>query len=167
MSSVQTTASRPRQNRTLSTILLAVGAAVLVAGIVVLVIKLTNGSSTTTPQRAATPSHANKPSTHTAGPKIPTLPHVKYSQLPAQLQATVKKFVMTAVVRRNTGASYKITTPGLRQGMGPKAWAKGSIPVQYFPVYKFDKASFVVRNRTPNEVLIRMGLQATPKSGLH
>src|SRR5438132_13878099 len=113
MSSVQSTASRPRQNRTLSTILLAVGAAVLAAGVIVLVIKLTNGSSTTTPQQAAPPSHAAKP---TAQPKPPALPHITYSKLPAQLHATVKKFVLTAVVRRNTAASYKLTIPGLTQG---------------------------------------------------
>jgi hypothetical protein len=164
MSSVQSTASRPRQNRVLSTILLAVGAAVLAAGIVVLVIKLTDKGSSTAPQQAATPSHAAKPN---VAPPPPALPHVKYSQLPAKLHATVKKFVMTAVVRRNTGESYKITTPGLRQGMSAKAWGKGDIPIQYFPVYKFGKASFVVRDRTPNEVLVRMGLMATPKSGLH
>jgi hypothetical protein len=165
MSAVQSTASSSRPSRVLSTILLAVGAAVLAAGIVVLVIRLSDRGSSTPPQQAARPSQAN-PSKPTALPTRPGATHVKYAQLPAQLRATVQKFVMTAVVRKNVGASYRITTPGLRQGMGAKAWSKGDIPVQYFPVYKYGKASFTVRNKTPNEVLVRMGLMATPKSGL-
>jgi hypothetical protein len=164
MSSVQSTASRPRQNRT-STILLAVGAAVLAAGVVVLVLKLTSGSNSSTHQQAnPAPSHAGK---QFVPPKPPTAPHIKYSQLPEDLRATVKKFVLTAVVRKNTGESWDITTPGLRQGMGKKAWAKGDIPVQYFPVYKFGDSHFRVTAKTPNEIALRIGLQATPKSGLH
>lgn len=162
MSSVQSTASRPRQNR-LSTILLAVGAAVLAAGIIVLVIRLTSGSSSS-PQVNPAPSQSSGPVTPR---KPPAAPHIKYTQLPASLRATVKKFVMTAVVRKNVDASWKITTPGFHAGMSRKTWAKGTIPVQYFPVYRFAHSHFSVKGKTPNEVTVRIGMMATPKSGLH
>jgi hypothetical protein len=163
MSSVQT-ASRPRQNRTLSTILLAVGAAVLAAGIVVLVIKLTNGHSTSA-------NHQATPLPKSAQPNIPSPqsqkdPHIKYSQLPADVRATVTKFVMTAVVRRNVASSWKIVTPGLRQGMSKKQWATGNIPPQPFPVYRFSHSAFTVKAKLPNEVAVRIQMMATPKSGL-
>jgi hypothetical protein len=162
MSSVQSTASRPRQNRTLSTILLAVGAAVLAAGIIVLVIRLTSGSSS--PQVSPAPSQSSKP---VIPPPPPAAPHIKYTQLPASLRATVKKFVMTAVVRKNVDASWNITTPGMHQGMSKKQWATGNIPPQPFPVYRFGQSSFHVKAKTPNEVAVRIGIMATPKSGLH
>lgn len=163
MSSVQSTASTPRQSR-LPTILLAVGAAVLAAGIIVLVIRLTNGSSSSTSSQVSpAQSHSSKP---VIPPKPPAAPHIKYSQLPAGLRATVKKFIMTAVVRKNVASSWNITTPGFHAGMSRKAWAKGSIPVQYFPVYQYGHSNFNVKAKTPNEVAVRISMAATPKSGM-
>ena len=44
------------------------------------------------------------------------------------------KFVATAVRREHTGDSWELVTPALRQGMTLAEWAKGNIPVQYYPV---------------------------------
>ena len=167
---MQTTASRPRQNRT-STILLAVGAAVLAAGVVVLVLKLTSGNSSTNNQQAApTPvpktAQQQEPKTPVQPNGKPVDPHIAYSALPADLRASITKFVMTAVVRRNVASSWDVTTPGLRQGMTKKQWATGNIPPQPFPVYKFNKSKFHVHAKTPNEVGVYITIGATPKSGL-
>jgi hypothetical protein len=44
------------------------------------------------------------------------------------------RFVATAVRREHTGDSWELVTPALRQGMTRAQWAKGNIPVQYYPV---------------------------------
>jgi hypothetical protein len=48
--------------------------------------------------------------------------------------STALKFVNTAVTRRHVGDSYNLTSPGLRAGISPAAWAKGDeIPVVPYP----------------------------------
>lgn len=165
MSTLDSAASSSR-NKFLNTGLLVLGAAVLAAGIILLVIKLSSNGSSTTSQQS---QQQVAPPTQGANPPVPKATqdvHVKYASLPAQLRATVKKFVLTAVVRKNVAASWDITTPGLRQGMTKKQWATGNIPPQPYPVYKFDQASFHVHAKTPNEVGIWIGLSAPPKAHL-
>jgi hypothetical protein len=50
-----------------------------------------------------------------------------------QVRAVAAKFVATAVLRKNTGDSWELTTAKLRQGLSQSAWASGSIPVVPYP----------------------------------
>jgi hypothetical protein len=45
----------------------------------------------------------------------------------------LRRFVASAVARRDVAASYDLAAPELRQGMSRAQWAKGDIPVQPFP----------------------------------
>ncbi len=46
-----------------------------------------------------------------------------------QVRAVAAKFVSSAVLRKNVGDSWELSTPKLRQGLSRSAWASGSIPV--------------------------------------
>lgn len=52
----------------------------------------------------------------------------------AAVVRTAAQFVDTAVKRERLLASYELVTPALRQGLTRAEWAKGEIPVQFFPV---------------------------------
>ena len=48
------------------------------------------------------------------------------------VEPTVRRFVTTAVERRNPAAAFALAAPELRQGMTRAQWAKGDIPVVPF-----------------------------------
>jgi len=48
------------------------------------------------------------------------------------IEPVVRRFVATAVERRDPGASFALVTPELRQGMTRAEWATGNIPVVPF-----------------------------------
>src|SRR5436190_12772696 len=100
MSSVQTTASTPRQNRILNVGLLVLGVVVLAAGIGVLAWKLTSGSSSTASRSAGNAAQTMLPAHQ---PK--TLPKVPYSKLDPQIHTAVQTFLTTAVPRKDIAAS--------------------------------------------------------------
>jgi hypothetical protein len=50
------------------------------------------------------------------------------------INATLDRFLPTAVARRHVADSYDLVTPGLRAGMTRAAWAKGDIPVYPYPL---------------------------------
>jgi hypothetical protein len=43
-------------------------------------------------------------------------------------------FLSTAVARKNLDAAYEIVAPDLKEGMTPKEWETGTIPVVPYPV---------------------------------
>jgi len=168
MSSVQTTASTPRSariNKIVTTILLIVGAVVLAAGISYFVYDRVSGSGSSASSAATPQTHAQNPLKQTAPPthQQQALPKISYSKLSPEVRAVVRKFMMTAVPRRNTSSSWAITAPALRQGYTRKTWGKGDIPVTMYPVDHFQASSFQVVSRTPNEIHVYVGVAAAPK----
>lgn len=168
MSSVQTTASTPRSariNKIVTTILLIVGAVVLAAGISFFVYdRVSSSGSSASPTATPQASSQNQPVPKHSTPVKPKSVHVSYAHLSPQIHAVVRKFVMTAVARKNAGASWSITAPSLRQGFSRKAWATGTTPVVYFPFDHFISGTFKVTGYTPREITLIMGLFPTARS---
>ncbi len=51
-----------------------------------------------------------------------------------QVIETAKRFIQTAVTRRDVGASWDLVAPSLKQGFTRKSWASGNeLPVQSYP----------------------------------
>jgi hypothetical protein len=99
--------------------LLWISGFVLAAGIAaVLIVFLRNtGHSEVAP-------FTNKPVQKVAKPKkVPVEPAVR---------VVAGKFILTAVQRKNLAEAWKISGPGIRQGMTYKEWLSGTIPVVPF-----------------------------------
>ena len=73
------------------------------------------------------------------------------------------EFILTAVSRKNLAKSYDYVHPELRQGMSRKQWAKGDIPVVYYPAGILDKTAFKVDESYENEIYMEVAL--LPKAG--
>ena len=100
-----------------------------------------------------------------------------FSDQPAQVYKTPKtvpvspeiiqvarKFIETAVARKNIAASYDIVGKDLRGSMTREQWAKGNIPVVYYPADKISVATFKVDYSHPKDALLEIGL--VPRQGV-
>ena len=88
-------------------------------------------------------------------------------QKPVQVDSSAKRiaaeFILTAVSRKKLAKSYDYVHPELRQGMSRAQWAKGNIPVVYYPASVLDKTAFKVDESYKNEVYMEVAL--LPKAG--
>ena len=75
-----------------------------------------------------------------------------------------RKFVLTAVTRKHTAASWDLAAPSLRQGYTKKTWARGDIPVPPYPVL-FGK--WRIGYSYANEVDLQVALFARKKTKLN
>lgn len=162
MNAIQSTLSSPRNQR----ILLWFGALVLVAGVVVLVLKLTGGSDKTSvapaPGFKAKLPPKQQPLVNAQGVKVTT-----YEQLPAAIKDPIRRFVIGAVAERNYADSWNVLAPVFKRGYTAKTWAtSGSHPIVPFPVYQFEKSLFTVPLATAKEVLVEMKVTPTPKAAV-
>jgi hypothetical protein len=76
------------------------------------------------------------------------------------------RFILTAVARKQLGASYDLVHPALRQGMSRDQWKGGTIPVVYFPAEDLDFASFKVEYSFPDDVMLEVLLVPNPKENV-
>jgi hypothetical protein len=137
---------RPDASSRASSWLPWLAAAVLVAGIAVSLATFLDGRNTSEPSSA--PSTAIQ---RTAGEK--TVP------LDPAASIVAKKFILTAVARRNLGEAYDLVGPALRQGLTRVEWERGNIPVVPYP------ASPV--QATPTKVAYSFGSRALLEVTLH
>src|SRR5919108_142338 len=113
------------------TLIWAIGPIVLAIGVIVFIVdhySEPSGSSSNKPLPAMQP--ANAPAANVVNPKA-------FDQ---QAREVAGKFLLTAVSRRNTGASWELldpTFPG-KEGYTKATWAKGDIPVIPFPAASSD-----------------------------
>ena len=110
-----------------------IGGTVLVAGVVAfMLVFFRNTAETTAPliQERGPAVLADKP-----GEKVP---------LSEDAKAVARKFIRTAVARKNLAASWAITHPELRQGMSRKEWLTGNIPVTPYPVNTLEVATMAI-----------------------
>jgi hypothetical protein len=97
----------------------------------------------------------------------------KFSNKPAQLAtpekhvpitkaqiALARKFIRTAVLRKNIDASYDIVNVDLKGRLTRKQWDTGNIPVIDFPASNIDTAAFQVDYSYQNEALLEVDLIA-------
>lgn len=77
-----------------------------------------------------------------------------------QAREVAGQFILTAVARRNTGASWELldpTYPG-REGYTKQTWAKGNIPVIPFPGAGSADARFNVTYSSPKQLTVEVAL---------
>jgi hypothetical protein len=148
---VQSALSSRRVNRWL----FVLGALVLVAGIISILVTQVGGSTKT---ENANPTGPPIPPAPKAAPNIP---------FPEDAWNVVRKFVFTALPRKNLVESYSISDPTLRGGFTLKQWKTGNIPVTYFPTAKVYKYNWKNTNFThPREAALNLILVPTEASGM-
>jgi len=120
------------------------------AVIAVIAIKYSNNTSNATP-------FTNKPALDVS--KVP--PTVK---LPHGATTVARRFIESAVARKNLGDSYSIVTEEIRQGQSLKSWKTGNIAVVPFPVVDVKYAPMKIDFSYPAEAMIEVAL--LPKAGV-
>jgi hypothetical protein len=73
------------------------------------------------------------------------------------------KFIRTAVVRKNLQEAWKISGPGIRQGMSLKEWMTGNIPVVPYPGAEVNRSPVKITWSYPNDASLEVVLM--PKKG--
>jgi hypothetical protein len=165
MNAVQPSMSSPR----LSRIIFWLGAALLVAALVVFIVKRDHGSSSTAPATKADASAAglnpNGLQKNARKPEINTTK--KWSQLDASAKLAVKRFIFDGAGERNLARAWRYTAPSLREGFTFKQWVHGNaLPFQVYP--ELDPkipGSYTLVEWAPRSFLAQVGLASTNKTG--
>ncbi len=160
MNAVQSALSSPRFSR----ILFWLGAAVLAAGLAVLIVKLASRGSSH-PAVVKTPPSAHLPGQSAKDQQLLAQSTIKsYAKVDPLAKQSLRTFIMSALARKNLGASYKVAAPAIRHGYSLSKWKKGTLRVAVYPVYKFDKtADFRLAFGNSTDLLIDVSLVAAPK----
>ena len=125
---------------------------VLVVGIVIAVVAVrysNTGHSTATPL-------TNKPAVDDS--KIPAT-----VKLPPGANRVARRFIESAVARKNLASAYSIVTQEIKQGQSLKSWKTGNIAVVPFPVVDVKYAPMKIDFSYPKEAQIEVAL--LPKAG--
>jgi hypothetical protein len=160
---VQSALSSRRFNRWL----LVLGALVLAAGIVaILVTKLGNDSGTT--EKAVPPATAAPTNAAPTGPSIAAAEKAqKNIRFPTDAWNVAKQFITTAAGRKNLAQAYALADANVRGGLTLKQWMTGNIPVPYFPTAKIIRYNWKNTNFAhPRDAAVNLILVPTAKSGL-
>jgi hypothetical protein len=159
MNAVQSIISSPRATRALFWL----GAAVLAAGVVVLVVAFVGRGDGTTTQpdkgfRAALPVKS-QPLRTDDGVKI-----TKYTQLDPEVKSNIRTFLASAVARKHLGDSWAVIAPSMKEGYTYKQWRNAkALPVIPYPIDNVDHATYSLEYATTKEILVEVGLSAPPK----
>ncbi len=131
-----------------------VGTLVVAGGIAVVIWALPGGSGNT-----ATPLNPNVPAKDVS--KVP-----KTVKLDPAAEKVARRFIQTAVARKNLREAYAISGPQIIQGQSLKSFATGNNAVIPFPVNAVSFAPMKVDYSYKNEALIEVALLTKPKSGV-
>jgi hypothetical protein len=98
---------------------------------------------------------------------LPAQTHEKLVKAPPSKEAlqVARKFLETAVLRKNLDAAYAITGPALRGNLTRKQWDKGNIPVQPYPARNTKTAAFTVDWSYDKQIMLEVDLVAKKGSG--
>ncbi len=141
------------------------GASVLAAGLAVLIVKLaSDGSSHPVTLRKTHTS--GLPGKSDNGTKLLQLSTIKsYGKVDPLAKQSLRTFIVSAVARKNLGASFSVAAPKMRRGYTLAKWKKGTLPVLVYHPYKFDKtAIFRLFYGTSTDLLIDVRLFSAPKA---
>jgi hypothetical protein len=69
-----------------------------------------------------------------------------------------RSFVLTAVLRRHTGTSWRLVSDDLRRGFTQSQWARGAIPVVPYPAAAFSSALWKLRYSYPTRVALDVAI---------
>jgi hypothetical protein len=128
---------------------------ILVVVVVGAVIGVVGWKYSNTGHSTATPL-TNKPALDVS--KVP--PTVR---LPPGATTVARRFIESAVARKNLGDSYKLVTDEIRQGQSLKSWKTGNIAVVPYPVVDVKYAPMKIDFSYPAEAMIEVAL--LPKAG--
>ncbi|MDP9284824.1 MAG: hypothetical protein M3P41_07720 [Actinomycetota bacterium] len=120
---------------------------VLVVGAVIAVIAIKYAN---TGHPTATPL-TNRPAVD-----VSKVPHTV--KLPSGATKVARRFIETAVARRNLGAAYPIVTEEIRQGQSLESWNTGNIAVVPYPVADVKYAPMKIDFSYPAEAQIEIAL---------
>jgi hypothetical protein len=153
------TVSSPRTQR----IMLFVGLAALIAGVVFLTVKLVGGSDSTptAPDKGFKPVLPQKTDALTSnGAKV-----TSYAQLPSEIKQAIVGFVVPGVLNNNYGPSWKYTAPNITHGASQHKWAtvdaRAVVPL---PGYTLKGVTYSLEEATAKEVLVTLRLQPSKAS---
>jgi hypothetical protein len=133
-----------------------VASAVLVIGIgVFLGVFLSRGTGQ--PAASDVPAVTSPPASDTNPIQNGTVSAPKVKPSPAAL-GVARKFLVTAVARKNLNEAYNIVGPNLKGGYSRKEWTTGGNPVIYFPARNLNKPDFTVKSSTKNDLWLEVGL---------
>jgi hypothetical protein len=96
-------------------------------------------------------------------------PAVDVSKVPATVklapgaQKVARRFIETAVARKNLPEAYSLVTEQIKQGQSLKSWNTGNIAVIPYPVYAVKYAPMKIDFSYPKEAQIQVAL--LPKTG--
>ncbi|MBA2475115.1 MAG: hypothetical protein H0V40_04055 [Actinobacteria bacterium] len=82
-----------------------------------------------------------------------------------EVDATIERFVRTAVVRRNPGSAWALAGPGLRAGSTERDWRRGDLPAQPYPGRSLERTDWHVVYAQPDRVAIDVSLVPKQRSG--
>ncbi len=106
-----------------------ISGAVAVAGLVVFLVVYFSNTAKPEPTQAA-------------GPAIKASVPPKNIAFPNAAWRVTRKFILTAVARKNLQEAYALTDPSLRSGVTTKEWRNGSLPVVYSTVGQILKTNW-------------------------
>jgi hypothetical protein len=132
------------------TLLWAVGPIVLAIGVIAFLVAHYSESSGSNKPLPALQESEGAPAANVVNPKL----------FDKEARDVAGQFILTAVARRNTGASWEIldpTYPG-REGYTKQTWAKGDIPVIPFPGAGSADARFNVTYSSPKALTVEVAL---------
>lgn len=87
------------------------------------------------------------------------------AKLPPEALAVARRFVQTAVARKNLAEAWDLAGPNVRGGLTRAQWLTGSIPVVPFPLGHLDKGPFKIDYSHESDALLEVALLAKPGSG--
>ena len=88
------------------------------------------------------------------------------AKLPDEAQQVARRFVQTAVARKNLAEAYDLVGPNIRGNLTRKEWLTGDIPVIPYPIETLDVAPFKVDYSYTDEALIEVALLPKENSGV-
>lgn len=93
---------------------------------------------------------------------VPDVPK-SFAPRAGEVLTVARRFVATAVARKNVDDSWELVCPSMKQGFTRETWAKGEIPVVPYPVY-FGK--WRLGYSFEREVDVQVALWAKPRAKL-
>jgi hypothetical protein len=98
---------------------------------------------------------------------LPAYTHAKLVKAPPSREAlqVARKFLETAVLRKNLSAAYDIVGPALKGNMTRAQFEKGDIPVQPYPARNTKTAAFTVDWSYRTQIMLEVDLVAKKGSG--
>jgi hypothetical protein len=162
MNAVSTSLSSPRATR----IIFWIGAALLVAALVVFVIKKSQHSAPATAK--GSPSDVLNANKLTNAPRTaPVTTDKTWAQVPASAKTAVRTFIVDGAGERNLAKAWAITHPSLRGGFTFNQWVHGdSLPFTPYPEIDLKQPmSFSLSYWTGKEFVAEVGLGSTHKTG--